>query len=63
MLGTSFHINLIAKSGSGPSIFALSEGEETAKKVGEAMANIYKNTAINFDIHISKINAEGIKII
>ncbi|MCL4133901.1 UNVERIFIED_CONTAM: hypothetical protein GTU68_023563 [Idotea baltica] len=50
-------------SGSGPSIFALSKGEETAKKVAESMSNIYKNIGIDFDVHISKINQEGIKVI
>jgi homoserine kinase len=50
-------------SGSGPSIFALSKGEETAKKVGVAMAEVYKNIGIDFDIHVSKVNQEGVKII
>lgn len=48
-------------SGSGPSIFALSKGKETADKVALAMANAYKNLQIDFDIHISKVNANGIK--
>jgi homoserine kinase len=50
-------------SGSGPSIFALSKGKETAEKVGLAMANVYKDLEIDFDIHVSKINSNGIKII
>jgi homoserine kinase len=50
-------------SGSGPSIFALSKGEKTALKVGEAMKSIYKNVGIDYDIHVSKINKEGIKIL
>ena len=50
-------------SGSGPSIFALSKGEETAKKVGEAMAKVYKSIGIDFDIHVSKVNQEGVKTI
>ena len=50
-------------SGSGPSIFALSKGKENAKKVADSMQGVYKNTGIDYDIHISKINAEGIKII
>jgi len=50
-------------SGSGPSIFALSKGEKTAKSVGEAMSKVYQDTSIDFDIHVSKINAAGIKII
>ncbi len=50
-------------SGSGPSIFALSKGEETAKKVAEAMRKVYGGIGIDFDIHVSKINPVGIKII
>jgi len=50
-------------SGSGPSIFALSKGKETADKVGQAMALVYKKINIDFDIHVSKVNANGIKII
>lgn len=50
-------------SGSGPSIFALSKGEETAKLVGKTMAEIYNNTDIDYDIHVSKINQQGIKIL
>ena len=49
-------------SGSGPSIFALSKGIETAQKVGEAMKNVYQKVGIDYDVHISKINNEGIKI-
>ncbi|NVK52090.1 MAG: homoserine kinase [Flavobacteriaceae bacterium] len=48
-------------SGSGPSIFALSKGKLTAEKVGLAMAKTYKNLQIDFDIHVSKVNANGIK--
>ncbi len=48
-------------SGSGPSIFALSKGEETAKKVAESMHETYQNIGIPFDIHISKVNTQGVK--
>lgn len=50
-------------SGSGPSIFALSKGEETAEKVAEAMRKVYGGIGIDFDVHVSKINPVGIKII
>lgn len=50
-------------SGSGPSIFSLSKGLETAKKVKEAMHDVYSKTDIAFDIHVSKINVNGVKII
>ena len=48
-------------SGSGPSIFALSKGMETAKKVAESMEQTYTGIGIPFDIHVSRINTEGIK--
>ncbi|MDY8135808.1 homoserine kinase [Aquimarina sp. 2201CG5-10] len=50
-------------SGSGPSIFALSKGMETANKVAEAIDKVYQKTGLDFDIHISKINDQGVKII
>ena len=50
-------------SGSGPSIFALSKGKETANIVGETMSEIYNTTDIDYDIHVSKINQQGIKIL
>lgn len=48
-------------SGSGPSIFALSKGEEHAKQVALSMKETYQPIGIDFDIHISKINAQGVK--
>ncbi|MBP0902335.1 homoserine kinase [Mariniflexile gromovii] len=50
-------------SGSGPSIFSLSKGIENAKNVKDAMKKVYSNTEIDFDIHVSKINNKGVKII
>ncbi len=50
-------------SGSGPSIFALSKGDKTATLVADAIRNVYSKTGLKFDIHISKINNDGIKII
>lgn len=50
-------------SGSGPSIFTLSKGLEQASTVKEAMQSIYADSDIDFDIHVSKINTTGIKII
>lgn len=48
-------------SGSGPSIFTLSKGEVNAQQVAKAMSKIYSKIGIEFDIHISKINTQGIK--
>ena len=50
-------------SGSGPSIFSLSKGLDTTNKVKDAMHDVYSKTDIAFDIHVSKINANGVKII
>jgi len=50
-------------SGSGPSIFSLSKGLETANRVKDAIQNVYSKSGIEFDIHVSKINTEGVKII
>ena len=48
-------------SGSGPSIFALSKGKKTALKVAEAMKSVYEKVGIEYDIHVSKVNKQGIK--
>lgn len=48
-------------SGSGPSIFAFSKGEETALKVRKVMKSVYEKIGIAYEIHISKINMEGVK--
>ena len=50
-------------SGSGPSIFMLSETEAAARKVEYAMRGIYEQTEIEFSIYVSKINTEGVKFI
>ncbi|MGI9551262.1 MAG: homoserine kinase [Aurantibacter sp.] len=48
-------------SGSGPSIFTFSKGETTAKKVAESMKSVYDNIGIDFEVHVSKINVEGVR--
>jgi len=53
----------IGISGSGPSIFALSKGEKTAKAVEHAMRKVYTKTTVQFETYVSKINSKGIKII
>ncbi|GAA4282141.1 homoserine kinase [Gaetbulibacter aestuarii] len=50
-------------SGSGPSIFSLSEGPENAKNAAEAIRSIFSKTDIAFDIYVGKINTEGVKIL
>ena len=50
-------------SGSGPSIYALSKGMKTAVEVGTAMKTQFEDLDIEYEVYISKINEEGIKII
>jgi len=50
-------------SGSGPTIFALCKGDESAKNVYKAIEAAYQETGIGFEMFISKINPQGMKII
>ncbi|MDI5897115.1 homoserine kinase [Flavobacterium sp. LB2P84] len=50
-------------SGSGPSIFALSKGEATANKIAKAMSAVYDTMNLPYEIHVSKVNDEGMKIL
>ena len=50
-------------SGSGPSIFAFSKGIETANKIAKAMSVVYDKINLPYEIHVSKVNSEGVKII
>lgn len=50
-------------SGSGPSIYALSKGMNIAKQVGEAMKKQFDDLELEYEVHLSKINNEGIKIV
>ena len=50
-------------SGSGPSVYALTKGMETALKVSKAIDEIISSIGIDFEIHLSKINDQGIKIL
>ena len=46
-------------SGSGPSIFALSKDEKTARQAGEDMQVVFSSLAIGSDIYVSKVNPNG----
>jgi homoserine kinase len=50
-------------SGSGPSVFMLSETLNTAQKVEKTMREIYASTKIDFNIYVSKINADGVRVL
>jgi len=48
-------------SGSGPSVFMLSENLESAQKVEKTMREIYSQTEIDFNLYVSEINSKGVK--
>ncbi len=50
-------------SGSGPSIFMLSKDADTADKVALAMSEIYSQTDIPFNMHVSEIARSGVRFI
>jgi homoserine kinase len=50
-------------SGSGPSVYALTKGMDTAHKVSKVINQIISSIGIDFEIHISEINKQGIKIL
>ena len=49
-------------SGSGPSVFMLSETLEIAQRVENVMREIYERTEIDFNVYVSEINADGVKL-
>ena len=50
-------------SGAGPSVFALCEGEETARKVGEAVSKVFSSVPLGNQIHVSRINPHGVHVV
>ncbi len=50
-------------AGSGPSIFAFAEGEETAAKIKESMQAIYDEVGIVAFTYLSKIGREGVTLV
>jgi len=50
-------------SGSGPSVFALSEGMETAAVVTKAMEKVYAGKDVPYEMFTSGINKQGVRII
>ena len=49
-------------SGSGPSIFMLSENEIIAKKVEEVMVSIYQSIDLSFYTYVTEVNKQGIRL-
>ncbi|MEC8723895.1 MAG: homoserine kinase [Bacteroidota bacterium] len=50
-------------SGSGPSVFSLCRGQKIAAEIQKLQAAFMKETDIEFETHVSKINTQGIKIL
>jgi homoserine kinase len=50
-------------SGAGPSVFALCEGEEIARKAGEAVAKVFSSVPLGNQLYVSKINPHGVHVI
>jgi len=50
-------------SGSGPSIFALSEKKETAARAGNAMEMVFRTAGIDSSVFVSQVNMQGTKIL
>jgi homoserine kinase len=50
-------------SGSGPSIFMLSETLATAQKVEAEIQHIYQQIGLDFHTHVTTINKQGVKIV
>ena len=50
-------------SGSGPSIFALSRGLQTAREVAEVMSRELEAIELEHDTYVSEINTKGIQIL
>lgn len=49
-------------SGSGPSIFMLSENLHTAKAVEQVMQEVFARIGITYHTHVTTINTQGVKI-
>lgn len=50
-------------SGSGPSVFALCKGGKTAEKVRNVIQQFYSKKGIEFELHLSGISHEGVKVL
>ena len=50
-------------SGAGPSVFGLCEGEESAQKVGEAIAEVFSKVDLGNQLYVSRVNQTGVTVI
>ena len=50
-------------SGAGPSVFALCEGEASAKKVADAVSQVFTDINLENQAHVSPINQNGVHVV
>ncbi len=50
-------------SGSGPSVFALSDNTESAKKAGALMHEVFEKNGLECKVYISKVSRQGTRLI
>jgi homoserine kinase len=50
-------------SGSGPSIFMLSQEEKTAREVEKIMKNVFQNIGVEYKTYVTTINYEGVRVV
>jgi len=50
-------------SGSGPSMFMLSSSRQIADTVASAIGNVYSGTELDFNIYVSEISSEGVRLV
>lgn len=50
-------------SGAGPSVFALCEGEEVAKKAAAAISQVFADVSLENQSYVSKINPHGVHVV
>jgi homoserine kinase len=50
-------------SGAGPSVFALCEGEEIARRAGEAISKVFSAIDLGNQVYVSRINPHGVHVV
>ena len=50
-------------SGSGPSVFALANGKESADVIAGAMDTVFRRTELAYKIYVSKVSEGGVKVL
>jgi homoserine kinase len=49
-------------SGSGPSAFAFADGDETGRRIGEAMVRAYRSAGIGATFRVGRVDEEGARV-